>query len=1020
MRHTIYTLTFLLISSFATMAQITSSINHQDASCWYTNDGSMNIDSIEGCFAPIEITIDSNIYVINHLKNDAYTHLNHGSGAGEDRAYSVWAGNTSVGDVYIATGTFVNSVSFDTLSFSAAGSLDMFTVCYDANTGGVLWAFTGGTTGPTFTAGYAITGANDKAYVTGYFTGSCQMGNFNIVSTGGYQAYLAKIDIPTGNVDTVTQYGESNVQEGFNINYADGRLYLVGNFQDSINIGGNMLNATGGLDGFIACIDTNMSTEYWSAAVLGNNSVIMNDVVPFSNGGTVEKAFIVGSYNSATTFGTNSLTAIGGNDFFVAAIDTTGSWLWAEQGGSTGADFCTSIDINSSGDRLYLGGSWTSTMNFGGSNFTASTGDDGFIAYMDTAGVLDSLYVFAGTGVEQVKDLQSVDDDFLIFTATMNAGLTYADSTFASNGGSDAFVGKIGKDFHEIWGKNFGGSAGDQFASVRTGPNDRYHVAGYFQNDASSYQAGLVSAGGFDVIVSNDFLMGQADTSIAINNLLAGTYFVNYLDSNGNALIDTVFVGPDSIIAVAGITNASSPTANDGAIDLTVSGGTPGYTFLWNNGMMTEDLDSLTAGVYCVTITDSNGCIDSSNCFTVDSTTAGGMLMVSGAVQDLACFNDSSGAIDVTITGANGAVTIAWSNGATTEDLNGLAAGVYTISVTDNDTTINETFTVNEPPQIVVNGVITPPSTGTAIDGAINVTTTGGVPPFNFSWSNGETTEDLDSLMVGIYTLTVTDSSGCQVITSFAVDTLPALSLVSISSDVTCLTTNNGSIDLTVIGGAPSFTFAWSNGETTEDIFGLAAGVYTVTVTDSANQTATLTDTIASDPIFPDPVVGPITGGNSVQAWTNYNYNVPSSNGSSFDWTVSGGSLVSAASNAAIVQWNAGPSGIVYVTETDVNGCIASDSLAVNILFVGIGERHEHAIAVFPNPTVEDLFIQLPVGLDLPIIRIFDINGQVVATYSVNDYNPVLPMGHLPAGAYFIDFEYKSLGVQVHHKVIKQ
>lgn len=1020
MRHLLFTLTLILITSLTSLGQITSSVTHQDATCWYGNDGSIGIDSIEGCFTPIEITVDSNTYVINHLKNDEYNHLNHGSGTGEDRAYSIWAGNTSVGDVYIATGTFVNSVSFDTLTLNASGSLDMFTVCYDATTGGVLWAIQGGTAGNTFTAGYAITGANEKAYVTGYFTGNCQMGNFNITSTGGYQAYVAKIDIPTGNVDTVVQYGESNVQEGFNINYADGRIYLVGNFQDSINIAGNMLNATGGLDGFIACIDTNMIDEYWSAAVLGGNSVIMNDVVPFSNGGTVEKAFVVGSYNSATTIGSTNLTAVGGNDFFVAAIDTTGTWLWAEQGGSTGADFCTSIDINSGGERLYLGGSWTGTMNFGGSNFTATTGDDGFIAYMDTAGVLDTLYVLAGTGVEQVKDLQSVDDDYLIFTATMNANLDYADSSFSTNGGSDAFVGKIGKDFHEIWGKNFGGNAGDQFASVRTGPNDRYHVAGYFQNDASSYQAGLISAGGFDVIVSNDFLMGQADTSIAINNLMAGTYLVNYLDSNGNTMVDTVILGPDSITATASITNASSASANDGSIDLSVSGGTPGYTFLWSNGATTEDLDSLTAGTYCVTITDTNGCVDSNNCFVVDSAASSATLMITGVVQDLNCYDDSTGAINVTITGANGAVSYTWNTGATTEDLTGLGAGIYTITVSDNDTTVVDSFIVNQPPEIVVNGIITPPSTGSANDGAINVTVSGGVPPFSFIWSNGEATEDLDSLTIGNYSITVTDSSGCQVIRNFAVDTLPALSLVSTSMDVTCLTTNNGSIDLTVIGGAAPFTFAWSNGETTEDIFGLAAGTYTVTVTDSANQTATLTDTIASDPIFPDPVVGPITGGNSVQAWSNYNYSVPSSNGSAFDWTVTGGSLVSSASNAAVVQWNAGPNGTLYVTETDVNGCIASDSLSVAILFVGIGERHEHAITVFPNPVVDQVYIQLPTALELPQVRIIDMNGQLVKFFTADRYNSFIDFQDQAAGAYFISFEYKDLGISVQHKLIKR
>lgn len=1020
MRNVLFVGALLLSLPAVLSAQISAVTTHQDASCSYNQDGSITIDSIEGCFAPLEISINNQVFPINHLKNDAYNALQHGAGINEDRAYSVWGGNTSIGDVYLATGSFTSSVAFDTFNLTASGSLDMFAVCYDANTNNVLWAISGGTTGNTFTAGYAITGAGDKAYVTGYFTGACQIGNFNIVSTGGYQAFIAKIDIPSGSVDTVVQYGGINIQEGFNINYANGRIYLAGNFQSSITFGATTHNATGSLDGFVACIDTNLSTIYWSAAAGGSNTVIMNDLVPVSNGNTVEKVFVVATYNSATTVGTTNLPSIGGNDFFIAAVDTTGTWLWAINGGSTGADFCTTIDANSAGDRLYVGGSWNGTMNFAGNNYSTVSADDGFIAYIDTAGVVDSLYQFSGGGVETIKDLQSVDDDFLLFTATFNTSVTYADSTYSTNGGVDAFVGKIGKSFHEIWGKNFGGALGDQFASVRTGTNDRYHLGGFFQGNASVYQSGLVSAGNLDVIVTNDLMFGMADTSITITGLQAGSYPIQYTDSNGNIILDSVILGPDAITATGIVTNTSSGSANDGSIDLTVTGGVPGYTYLWNNGAITQDIDSLIAGIYCVTITDTTGCVDSSYCFTVDSAASGGPLSIMVMVQNLTCFNDSTGAINVTVTGGTPPYSFLWSNGATTEDLVNINAGTYILTLTDNAGSLIDTFIVSQPAAIAITSTLTPPSSGSASDGAIDITVAGGTPGYSFNWSTGDITEDLNNLTIGLYTVTVTDSAGCLGVEQFILDTVPALGLISTASSVTCINTNNGSIDVTVVGGVPPFAFIWTNGATTEDLTGLAAGAYGVTVTDALNQTASIFDTVGSNPIFPSPIVGPITGGNSVQAWTSYNYSVPSSNGSSFNWSAFGGSILNSASNAAIVQWNAGPNGTLYVQETDLNGCTAEDSLSINILFVGIDEEHAYAIAVFPNPTSDFLRFELPSTLSIPVITMTDLQGRIVAKKSPSNHAFSIDLTSVPAGTYVLELTYSDLGLTLNHKVIKQ
>lgn len=993
----------LIMSPFLGMSQFSTQVSVVDASCWNSSDGSYTIDSIAGCFAPLTINVDSSSFSFSTLQNNGYSLLNHGSGSSDDRAYSVWGGMTSSGPVYIATGTFSGSLTFDSLTLNATGLQDMFVACFDAETSSLMWAFSGGSGGSTYTAGYGITGSEDKAYVTGYFTGTAVFDTTAITSTGAYQGYVMMIDLPTGGIDTIVQVGGAGTDEGFNISYDDGHVYVVGDYSGAISLAGNSFTSAGNQDAFIVCLDSTLGTEVWSAAGGGSAFDVFSDVVA-RNG----KAYVTGQFSGNVTFGSLNASSSGGDEFYVMRIDSSGTFDWITQGGSTGDDYCTTIDIDSDGDRLYVGGTWVGSMIFGGQLYNAGVSNDGFIGYLDTAGILDTIYALSGTGPESVLDLQSVDDDYLVFVARFGGSVTYADSTFASNGNIDAFVGKIGADQHEIWGKNFGGSNNDIYASVRTGAGNRLHTCGFFEGDCSAYQAGLISAGADDAIVSNGSLFGIADTSITVTGLSGGSYVYSMTDSAGNTWFDTVMVGaPDSFDISAVVIDASSPTATDGSIDLSVSGGTPGYTYFWSNGATSQDLDSIGGGTYCVTITDSVGCTDTA-CFFVDSVLVIGPMTVTASISDLACFGDSSGSIDLTVAGGLPPYSFAWSNGATTEDLNGIQAGTYTVTVTDNDTaSFIDSFMVTQPDEIIISGVITPPSSGSANDGEIDVTVSGGVPPYAYSWSNGETTQDITGLMIGSYTITVSDTSGCSAVQSFFVDTIASLSLVSQATDVTCINTDNGAIALTVIGGVPPFTFSWSNGETTEDLSGLAAGLYTVTVTDSVAQTATLTDSVGSNPIHPDPTVGPITGATSAQAFTNYNYSVPTSVGSLFDWTLSGGMLISSASNAASVQWYGGPSGVVYVTETDANGCMAMDSLEVSILFVGIGESDEDLLAIFPNPVSDHLNVSVPSGFQNLTIELYDLTGRVVFTRVLDEGLERLEMTHVPSGSYVMTLSHE-------------
>ena len=142
---------------------------------------------------------------------------------------------------------------------------------------------------------------------------------------------------------------------------------------------------------------------------------------------------------------------------------------------------------------------------------------------------------------------------------------------------------------------------------------------------------------------------------------------------------------------------------------------------------------------------------------------------VNGQVTDIDCTGNTNGSIDLTVTGGTPGYTFNWSTGATTEDINGLSAGDYTVTVNDatGDCETVRTFTVEEPTPLSITGSVSPDQG--AGDGAIDITVSGGTPPYGYVWSNGATTEDLGGVSFGDYTVTVTDSRGCEESESFFV-----------------------------------------------------------------------------------------------------------------------------------------------------------------------------------------------------------------------------------------------------------
>ncbi len=334
--------------------------------------------------------------------------------------------------------------------------------------------------------------------------------------------------------------------------------------------------------------------------------------------------------------------------------------------------------------------------------------------------------------------------------------------------------------------------------------------------------------------------------------LAAGTYGLTVTDNNGCTKTSSETLSQPSALSLStSVTNIICGVGT-GAINLTVLGGTTPYTYNWGGGVTTEDRTGLTGGTYSVIVTDDNGCTAT----TSSAVTVSSPATLSTSVTNIACFGINTGAINLTASGGS-PFTFNWGGGVTSEDRTGLAAGIYSVTVTNAQGCISSTSaTVTTPSVLAVSANTTNVNCNGGSTGAIDITVTGGTLPYTYNWGGGVTTEDRTGLTIGNYTVTVTDGNICNVILAITITQPTVLNLSTVVTQVTCVGGTDGAIDLTVTGGTSPYTYNWGGGVTTQDRTSLGAGTYSVTVTDNNGCTAVTGATLTPQNGAPNPPTG--------------------------------------------------------------------------------------------------------------------------------------------------------------------
>ena len=454
---------------------------------------------------------------------------------------------------------------------------------------------------------------------------------------------------------------------------------------------------------------------------------------------------------------------------------------------------------------------------------------------------------------------------------------------------------------------------------------------------------GTATVNGFNGSLGYTYLWSTGDTTQTITNLTAGTYTVTVTDSINTictSVSEVTIVGPPAINITATITSTTIIGGSDGSIDITVTGGTPGYTYIWTDSTgvvvdTTQDLTGLMEGCYTVIITDMNNCMDSLVACVPPPMMPPCALTVTSTPES--CPLNNNGTAMASIIGCTPPVTYVWENSdgdiiGDTAMIMGLSTGMYYVTITDaNLITSNDSVFVDyiggpdlaiDAENISCNGLT---------DGQVSANPSGGTDPYSYSWESVDgpigNSDTIVGLPAGTYTVTVTDAVGCSTIDSVVVEEVDPITINEVITPIQCFGDSNASITVTPSGGVPSYSYQWSTSPTdvVDSIVGLGPGVYTVTVTDQ-NMCTTVDSFMISEPLAVTITVDPDT------AFTCENFltvSATASAGANITWTNQADMEIGTGSPFAYLSIPSGIS-IIYAEAEDANGCKALDSIVVS------------------------------------------------------------------------------------------
>ncbi len=914
-------------------------------------------------------------------------------------------------------GYFQNTVDFNpgagTFNLTAgAGGSDFLLKLNNAGT--FVWALLL----PSFWGNKTILDAADNIYITGEFWGTVDfdpgVGVHNLSAWGfGADAVVLKLN-SAGNYLWAAQLSGNMDEQGtcIAVNETENTIVCAGFYQGTLDTdpGPGVMNliSAGYIDGFVVKLTAAAGSFVWSKNIggLGWQSVAGLQIDISGN------IHMTGPFEQTVDLdpsgGTFNLTSAGYTDIFRTVWTTAGSFATAEKIGNTGEDWPSNLEFDNEGIEMITGyfdgivdfdpGAGVASLN------SAFTGWDGFLAkYCTSYTINNDVAICAGESYFAGGAWQTVPGDYydyytpavgcdstVITHLTVNSPVVDLGADVAICNGTTTTLNAGNPGATYVW--NTGATT--QTISVSTAGNYSVTItdgAGCTAADAITVTVNPapnvnlgpdISICAGETVVLNagnpgaTFLWNTGATTQTITVATTGNYSVTVTNGYGCTDNDLVHVSVNPIPVV----DLGMNTGFCAGGSIVLDAENTGATYDWNTGASTQTITVSAAGTYSVIVTTAAGC---SGTDSIDIAVYPQPDVALGA--DITVCADAVVILDA----GNPGATYSWNTGATTQTINVTATGNYSVTVTNAyGCTDNDLIHVTINPLPVVD---------LGIDAQICENTPllldAENPGSTYTWSTGETTQQIFAGASGTYNVTVTNVYGCSTFDEITITTLTAPA-VDLGPDQAFCEGGSALLDASI---PLEDTYIWNTGASTATINATAGGTYFVAATNTNGCTAYDTVIIS---VYPLPEVDLILSSDEICSDSEpfaLTGGTPEGGVYSGDG-VAGGIFDPAAAGI-------GTHSIIY-TYTNAEGCTDSATTEITVtLCNGVDELNAaHTISISPNPAIISITVQIENPTDFSLLELMDMTGRLMYAENILPHNKtlLLDVSGIPSGQYVI------------------
>lgn len=342
------------------------------------------------------------------------------------------------GNILLA-GNFAGKINFGCGEMSSAGGQDIYLVRLGP-TGECIASQRFGGTGDEFNTAVAIS-PTGVVYLTGRFSGMIDFGNGGMTSAGSTDAFLVKLDSSLMTL-SAARYGDAAAQTATAIaSTSGGDAVFTGAFKGAMTVDEQALTSAGGQDVFLARHNVS-GADNWSASF---GDVLDFQVGASVGVDPLDDIFLTGSFYGSLSFGLDKLTSAGGQDVFLAKLDPAGVPLWSQRFGDSGFEVPTALAADTKGN-VFVAGHFNSTINFGGEDMQSAGGEDIFLAKLDSSGghLWSQRFGDIGDGQEP-QDIAVDSQGNVVMCGYLLSTIDFGNGPLTSLASQDVFIAKFAK-----------------------------------------------------------------------------------------------------------------------------------------------------------------------------------------------------------------------------------------------------------------------------------------------------------------------------------------------------------------------------------------------------------------------------------------------------------------------------------------------------------------------------------------------------------------------------------------------